>query len=107
MGDNVIGGEIVPRIALKNAEAGMQLTRAVLNDAGVKLVDQGARITQEMLKKFVNAQVRYIFVVGQSDSGQLEEALSALEARFVRTKDKPHMSRLKRLLWEHLQELYF
>ena len=96
----------MPRIALKNAEAGMQLSRAVRNDAGAKLVDSGARITQEMLGKFFNANVRYVYVVNQSDDGVLEGALSALEARFTRTKDKPHMNRLKQLLQEHLQELY-
>ncbi len=96
----------MPRIALKNVEAGMQLSRAVLNDAGAKLVGQGARITQEMLRKLVNAHVRYVFVVSQSDDGQLEEALSGLEARFARTKDRLHMDRLKRLLREHFQELY-
>jgi len=96
----------VPRIALKNVEAGMQLSRAVLNEAGAKLVDQGARITQEMLLKLVNAHVRYVFVVGRSDDGQLAEALSALDARFARTEEKPYMNRLKRLLKEHLQELY-
>lgn len=96
----------MPRIALKNVEAGMQLSRAVLNDAGAKLVDRGVRITQEMLLKLVNARVRYVFVVDTSDDGQLEEALSALEARFSRTEEKPHMDGLKRLLREHLQELY-
>jgi hypothetical protein len=101
-----MGGEIVPRIALKNVEAGMQLSRAVLNDAGAKLVDQGVRVTQEMLLKLVNAHVRYVFVVGRSDDGQLGEALSALEARFTRTEGEPHMAKLKRLLSEHLQELY-
>jgi hypothetical protein len=96
----------VPRIALKNLEAGMQLSRAVVNGAGAKLVDQGARITQEMIRKLINANIRYVFVAGQSDEALLEEALSALDARFVRIKDEPHMDRLRRILREHLQELY-
>jgi hypothetical protein len=96
----------VPRIALKNVEAGMQLSRAVLNDAGATLINRGARITQEMIRKLINTNIRYIFVVGQLDDGRLEEALSDLEARFARTKDRLHMDRLKRLLREHFQELY-
>jgi hypothetical protein len=96
----------VPRIALKNLEAGMQLSRAVVNGAGAKLVDQGARITQEMVRKLINANIRYVFVVGQPDEALLKEALSALETRFARIKDEPHMDRLRRILGEHLQELY-
>ena len=96
----------MPRIALKNVEAGMQLSRAVLNDTGAKLINRGARITEEVIRKLSNANIRYIFVVGQPDDGQLEDALSGLEARFARTKDRLHMDRLKRLLREHFQELY-
>ena len=96
----------MPRIALKNVEPGMQLSRAVVNDAGAKLINRGARITEEMLRKLVNANIRHVYVVCLSGDGALEEALSALEARFVRTGDKPHMDRLRRLLQEHLQELY-
>ena len=96
----------MPRVALKNVEVGMQLSRAVLNNAGAKLVDEGTMITQEMLRRLLNAHVRCVFVVGQSDDGQLEDALSALEARFAGTADEPHMDRLKQLLREHLREIY-
>ena len=96
----------MPRIALKNVEAGMQLSRAVLNDAGAMLVDHGTKLTQEMIRKLANAHVRSVFVMDQSDDGRLEEALSALETRFARTEGQPHMDRLKRLLLQHLQELY-
>ncbi len=94
------------RIALKDAEAGMQLSKAVLNDAGAKLVGRGTRITEELLQKLVNADVKYVYVISQSDGTRLEEETSALESRFARTKEKPHMDRLKRLLQEHLKELY-
>ena len=96
----------MPRIALKNIEAGMQLSRPVLNSAGVLLVDRGVKITQEMIAKLVNADIRYVFVVGQPEGPSFEEAISALERRFSKTGDDPHMERLRRLLREHLQELY-
>ena len=96
----------MPRIALKNAQTGMQLSRPVLNGAGALLIDQGATITQEMIGRLVNADIRYVFVIGGEANGALEEMLSALETRFARTKDDPHMGRLRRLLREHLQELY-
>ena len=94
------------RIALKNAEAGMELSRPVLNDAGAMLIDRGVRISEEMIRKLVNADIRYVFVVGRPNDDSLEEMLSALEARFTRTKDEPHMDRLRQLIREHLQELY-
>jgi hypothetical protein len=97
---------VVPRIALKNVQAGMQLSRSILNSAGALLVEQGATITQEMIGKLANADIRYVFVTGEVSNGALEEMLSALETRFARTKDEPHMGRLRRLLTEHLRELY-
>ena len=96
----------MPRIALKNIQAGMQLSRHILNSAGTLLIDQGAAITQEMIEKLINADIRYVSVMGGEANASLEEALSALETRFARTKDDPHMGRLRRLLREHLQELY-
>ena len=99
-------GEILSRIALKDVEAGMQLSRPVLYDAGAMLIDRGARISEEMIQKLVNADIRYIFVVGRPDDCPLDEMLSALDARFAKTKDEPHMDRLRQLMREHLQELY-
>ncbi len=95
----------MPRIALKYVEVGMQLSKAVTNDAGVSLINKGAVITEKMLQKLVNANVRYVFVVNRSDEGRLEQELSALDARFARSTEKPHMAVLKSLLREHLEEL--
>ena len=96
----------MPRIALKNLTPGMQLSRSVLNGAGAMLVDQGVKASEEMIRKLSNAGIRYVFVVDRLGEDPLAEALSALEVRFVGTGDEPHMGRLKRLLKEHLQELY-
>lgn len=96
----------MPRIALKNLAPGMQLSKPVFNGAGAMLVDRGARISEEMIRKLDNADIRYVFVVDRSDDDSLDEMLPALEARFARAGDQPHMDRVKRLLREHLRELY-
>ncbi len=96
----------MPRLALTYVEAGMRLSKAVRNDAGVKLIDKGVTITEKILQKLIDTDVPYVFVVGDSDAERLEEELSALDARFARTGEKPLMDRLKRLLQEHLKELY-
>jgi hypothetical protein len=96
----------LPRIALKNLTPGMQLSRSVLNGGGAMLVDQGVKVSEDMIRKLANAGIRYVFVVDRLDEDPLAEALSALEGRFAVTGDEPHMGRLKRLLKEHLQELY-
>jgi hypothetical protein len=95
----------VPRITLENIEVGMQLSRPALNGTGAMLVDRGARVTQEMIAKLVNADIRYVFVTGPTQDAALEAMLSSLEARFAMVKDEPHMDRLKQLLKEHLQEI--
>ena len=96
----------MPRIALKNLAPNMQLSKPVFNGAGAMLVDRGVRISEEMIRKLDNADIRYVFVVDRSDDESLDEMLSALEARFARAGDQPHMGRVKRLLEEHLRELY-
>ena len=96
----------MPKIALKYVEVGMRLSKAVRNDAGMKLINKGTTITERILQKLINANVGYLFVVSESDAERLEEELSALDARFARTCEKPHMDGLKRLLREHLEELY-
>jgi hypothetical protein len=96
----------LPRIALKNLRSGMQLSRPVVNGAGAMLVDRGVSVSEEMIGKLANADIRYVFVVGRVSDGPLEEELSALETRFAGTEDESHMGRLKRLLRDHLQELY-
>lgn len=96
----------MPRTALKNLAPGMQLSKPVFNGAGAMLADRGVRISEEMIRKLENADIRYVFVIGLPDDDSLDEMLSALEARFAPAGDQPHMGRLKRLLKEHLQELY-
>ena len=96
----------MPRIALKNLAPGMQLSRSVINGGGAMLVDQGVKVSEEMIQKLANARIKYVSVVDRLGEDPLAEALSALEARFAVTGDAPHMDRLKRLLKEHLQELY-
>jgi hypothetical protein len=96
----------MPRIALKYVEVGMRLSKAVRNDAGMKLINKGTTITEKILQKLINANVGYVLVAGESDAQRLEEELSALDKRFARTCEKPQMDGLKRLLREHLEELY-
>ncbi len=96
----------MPRIAIEYVEVGMQLSKAVVNEAGMNLISKGAVITVQLLQKLVNANIRYVFVVSQSDEARLEQELSALDARFARTGEKPHMRSLKTLIREHLQEFY-
>lgn len=96
----------MPRIALKNLEVGMQLSKPALNSAGALLVDRGAKITEEMIVKLSNADIRHVFVVRRPEDTSLEEVIFALERRFSKTKDDQLMERLERLLREHLEELY-
>ncbi len=96
----------MPRIALEHVEVGMQLSKSVSNDAGVKLIAKGTVVTDKVLQKLANANVHYVFVANTSDPARLEQELAALEARFAKTGERPHMEGLKKLLREHLEELY-
>ena len=94
------------RIALKNVKPGMQLSKNVCNDSGSMLVNEGEIITEEMLQKLINAHVSYVSVAEKMDEARLEQELSALEIRFAVTGAKPYMDKLKRLLQDHLKELF-
>jgi len=85
---------------------GMQLSKHAMNDFGVMLLERGTMITEEMIGKLRNAEVRHLFVAGNRDDARLHEMLSALEERFALTKDEPHMGALKDLLREHMEDLY-
>jgi hypothetical protein len=95
----------VPRIALNNVEIGMQLSRPVFNSSGAFLIDRGVEITEEMIRRLFHAGVSYVFVEGRPDA-TLEKELSALEKRFSKCKDNARMATLRRLIREHMKDLY-
>ncbi len=96
----------MPKLALKYVKTGMRLSKAVRNDAGMKLINKGTIITEKILENLTNANVGYVFVAADSDAQGLEEELASLDHRFARTGEKPHMESLKRILQDHLKELY-
>jgi hypothetical protein len=96
----------MPRLPLDKILPGMQLSKHAMNDFGVMLLERGTMITEEMIGKLRNAEVRHLFVAVNLDDARLHEMLSALEERFALTKDEPHMGALKDLLREHMEDLY-
>ena len=96
----------MPRLPLDKIQPGMQLSRHAVNNSGVMLLERGTVISEEMVGKLRNAEIRYLFVVENPDDGRLHEMLSALEERFAMTRDEPHMGVLKELLREHMEDIY-
>jgi hypothetical protein len=96
----------VPRLPLDKIQPGMQLSKHAVNNFGLMLLERGTMITEEMIEKLRNAEVRHLFVAGNPDDARLREMLSALEERFAMTNDKPHMGVLKDLLREHIEDIY-
>jgi hypothetical protein len=96
----------LPRLPLDKIQLGMQLSRHAVNNSGVLLLERGTVITDEIIGKLRNAEVRHLFVADNSDDERLDEMLSALEKRFAMTRDEPHMGVLKELLREHMEDIY-
>ncbi len=96
----------MPRLPLDKVEPGMQLTKHAENSSGALLVERGTVATEGLIEKLRNAGVQYVFVRATEDDAQLRDMLLALEARFARVREEPHMGALKELLKEHIEEIY-
>ena len=97
----------MPKFAKENLQPGMKLAKPVLGQNGMVLLPEGAELTEKLIERIQEMDVAAIFVEGPSEQTvSLEEALAALEFRFERVQDKPHMALLKRLVRKHLEGLY-
>lgn len=85
----------------------MRLSRPVLNKSGLPILGEDTELTQAIIDKIQEMDIQNVNVKGLSRTlAPREEVLARLEQRFKNAEGKPYMDVLKRLLVEHIEELY-
>jgi len=94
----------MPVSALK---PGMKLAKPIVNDAGMILLGEGSWLTDTLIERLLNMNIGSVYVEGTASLGKSkEEMLAELDARFKKTESEPYMGTLKKLLKEHIEELF-
>jgi hypothetical protein len=97
----------LPKVTVNNLKPGMKLSKPVVNEAGMILLGEGTEITDALIERLQNMNVSSVFVEGASKSQKpKEDAMAEIDARFKKTENELHMGMLKKLLKEHVEELY-
>jgi len=95
------------KIPVSSLKPGMKLTKPVVNNAGMVLLGEGTELTDTLIERLLNMDIGSVYVEGTANPGKSkEEMLAELDARFKKTENEPNMGTLKRLLKEHIEELY-
>jgi hypothetical protein len=97
----------MPRVVPDSLQAGMILSKPVVNANGVTLVMEGTELTDSMVEKIREMDVDYVYVKGAPLSGvSLEQMISDLDGRFEAVNGAPFMGLIKKALREHLESIY-
>jgi len=95
------------KVPIESLQPGMKLTMPVLNEAGMALFGEGTILTEQFIRKLQFMDIAVVYVEGSSlPARPLEEELSLLNARFVKTEGEPFMSSIKKIIKEHIESLY-
>ncbi len=94
-------------VATKDLVPGMRLARPVLNKSGLPILGEDTELTQAIIDKIQEMDIQSVNIKGISRTlAPREEVLAQLDRRFKNVEGKPYMDVLKRLLVEHIEELY-
>ncbi len=95
------------RVATKDLVPGMRLARPILNKSGLPILGEDTELTQAIIDKIQGMDIQDVNIKGLSRKlAPQEEVLAQLDQRFKNVEGKPYMDVLKRLLTEHIEELY-
>jgi len=97
----------LPKVSVESLKVGMKLSKPIVNDTGMVLLGAGTELTQSAIERLSAMNIAAVHVEGPSSPlMSREKLLSDLDARFRKTENEPHMSDLKRLIKEHIEELF-
>jgi len=98
------------RIPMELAAAGMKLAKLVKNKRGMTLCGAGTELTEEIIERLSDMEVKRITVEGHPvDTEDREKSLSQqideLHARFKYVEGDPLMRKIKDIFLERLKEM--
>ncbi|MCX8028356.1 MAG: hypothetical protein N3A62_10980 [Thermodesulfovibrionales bacterium] len=95
------------KVPVTNLKAGMKLIKPVVNEAGMVMLGEGTVLTDQMINKINNMNIAAVFVEGsQQRTKSKEETIKEIEERFSKSADTEQMRLLKRIMLEHVEEIY-
>jgi len=97
------------KIPLKVATVGMKLAKPVKNKRGMPLCGVGTELTEDLIARLSDMEVKQITVEGHPvDTGDSEKSLNQqideLHARFRHMEGDPLMGKIKGIFLERLKE---
>lgn len=95
------------RIAVNNLKPGMKLAKPVQNECGIVFISEGTELTFSTIERLMVMGVSTVMIEGQkTQSKSKEEVLEEVNARFKKTENAKHMGLLKRIIIDHINEIY-
>jgi len=96
----------MPRIPVDKLEPGMKLVKPVMRGEMV-LLGEGTELNDNWIQKIKDMEIGSVYVDGPSQmSVPKDEMLAQLDKRFQNVADKPYMNVIKKLVQEHIEDLY-
>jgi len=94
------------KVSINELEAGMVLAKPVMRGA-MLILAEGTELTNAWVSRIEDMGVEHLFVEGAAEHAvPKEEALALLDARFKLVEDDPCMYFLKKIVKEHIEDLY-
>ena len=97
----------MPKINVDEAKSGMITSRPVSNENNIIILKENTELTDSIIDRLKKMGIEYIFVKTEKRfSKSREDTLNEVEKRFSRVVNNPIMDKLKRIVKEHIEELY-
>ncbi len=97
----------MPKIAADKLEPGMKLARPIVGKNGMVMLGEGTELNEKWIERIQDMEIAHVFVDGPPvQTISREEALAALDARFVLVEGKPFMNSIKKIVQQHIEGLY-
>ncbi|MCX7966383.1 MAG: hypothetical protein N2596_07150 [Syntrophorhabdaceae bacterium] len=97
----------MPKISVEGLKPGMVISKPVFNENGVVILKENTELTENIINRLKKMEIEYVFVKGERKfSKTKEEMILEVEKRFERGQNKPLMENIKRIIKEHIEELY-
>jgi hypothetical protein len=95
------------KIPVSKIEAGMKLAKPVAAKSGMVMLGEGTELTAKWIERIQDMGITNIFVEGPPvQAVPREEALANLDARFAHVEEKPYMNAIKKIVKQHIEDLY-
>lgn len=95
------------RVVVNNLKPGMKLAKPVQNESGMVLIAEGTELSFSTIERLIVMGVSSVMIEGsRAQSKSKEEVLEEISIRFKKTENEKHTGMLKKIMIEHINELY-